>query len=421
MIVRTRQGEKEFRAFALSDMTRWGYTGLRSTQVNANAVKGIPALHRAARLRAEALANLRLCVWRGEGPERKRVDNVWQARLFRRAANEYQSRFVFWETVAESLAWRGNAYIWKLIDPLDLRVIELWALHPDQVQCKGETYDVTVSDGFLDPVGKGNGKYTNLGPDKILHIRGHGEGGMYEAPSPIEVFRQSLGSALERQRYETRLYKRGTALQLAVEFPQNVTKAQAAEWRQMWRETYEGADGESTAILGGGATLKPIGMTAADAEFVQMSNITVEDAARIMAVPINLLSVPRVENAADLEQDLATWLRFSIGPECERIEAALEGDDQLFADAPPNAASVYPKFDTDMFVRGDLRTEAEILVQLVQAGILLPDEARSLRGLEDLPDGVGKIPQVTPVGGAPNPNAASAPVAAANGNGAGGY
>jgi hypothetical protein len=39
----------------------------------------------------------------------------------------------------------------------------------------------------------------------------------------------------------------------------------------------------------------------------------------------------------------------------------------------------------------------------IQAGTLLPDEARADNGRPPLPDGLGQIPQVTPVGGAPNP------------------
>ena len=38
----------------------------------------------------------------------------------------------------------------------------------------------------------------------------------------------------------------------------------------------------------------------------------------------------------------------------------------------------------------------------MQSGVLLPDEARHELGYEPYPDGIGQIPQITPVGGAPN-------------------
>ncbi len=95
-----------------------------------------------------------------------------------------------------------------------------------------------------------------------------------------------------------------------------------------------------------------------------------------------------------------TWLRFGLGPELERIESTLAADDDLF---PSQGRSIYPQFDTEGFVRGDIGTEATVMQGFVQAGILTPDEARALKGYPPHPKGVGAIPQITPVGGAPNP------------------
>lgn len=429
MIVKSRgvNQEVQSRAFALTDMVSYGYTGLRSQGgTNEQAIHGIPAMHRAVRLRSEAIGSLRFCCWRdNEEPNGdivpSKVTNVWQARFFEKAPNEYQTRFRYWESVEESICWRGNSYSWKLVDPMTGRVIALYALHPDQVICKGDgRYDVTVASGFVDPVGRGPGVYKDLDENTILHINGFGDGGKYEAPSPIKLFRETFASALERQRHETSMWSRGTAMRLAVEFPQGVSQAQAEEWRKMWKKTYEGDSGETTAIVGAGGQIKPISMTAEDAAFVSMAGLTVDDAARIMAVPRNLLGV--YERGAQLEQDLATWLRFSIGPECERIESAFSNDDDLFGSSPPAASSVYPRFDTEDFIRGDLKTEALIVVSLVQAGIITPNEGRRLRGLDDIgPE--GDILQITPVGGAPNPLLAPepAPVADPSTNGVGGY
>ena len=406
MITTLRGGAQVERyAFYLTDMVKWGYSGLRnlSGQVGEDAIRGIPAINRAARIRAEALASLKLRCWQGEGPDKRRQDSTWQGKLFAGAPNEYQTAFGFWETVGESLAYRGNAYIWKAVDPNSMRVIDWYALHPDQVKCKGAgRYEVTVKGGYIDPVDKGEGKYA-VDYQTILHVRGHGEGGTWEAPSPIKVFRDALGAPVERQKHEGRMWRRGTSLQLAVEFPLGVSKEQADEWKPSWRETYEGADGDTTAVLGGGAKIVPIGMTAADSQFVEMAHLTVEDASRIMGVPANLLGAPTMTGTTKptLEEDLMTWLRFGLGPELERIESALRDDSILF---PPLGRSIYPGFDTEAFVRGDIMTEATVLQQRVQAGILTPDEARQILGYPPHPAGMGAIPQITPVGGAPNPS-----------------
>ena len=209
------------------------------------------------------------------------------------------------------------------------------------------------------------------------------------------------------------MWNRGATLQYGVEFPAGITSDQANEWKDNFRAQYEGTDGETSVVVGGGATLKPIGMTQADAQFAEMAHLTVQDASRIMSVPANLLGVQLERAVPNLEQDLASWLRFGLAPELERIESALEADEQLFG-----YAQTYPQFDTQEFVRGDLATEATIIGSLVQQGIITPDEGRSRiwGGLDPLPGGIGEIPQVTPVGGAPNPNPLPAVAPASNGN-----
>src|SRR5215831_6556470 len=355
-------------------MLRYGYDGLRNftPSVSQSTAHGVPALYRAARMRAESLGQLHLCCWSGDGPTRQRRDQVWQAKLFSGPANECQTRFGFWETIGESLAWRNNAYVWKNVDPLSGQITDWWALHPDQVSCDGyDSYTVTVSQGYVDPVGAGDGRY-HVTDDTLLHIRGHGDGGTYEAPTPIQIFKDALAAPILRQRYETKMWSKGTNLQVAISFPAGVRADEASQWKEHWKRAYEGVDGDTTAIVGAGATIQPIGMTAADAQFVQMAQLTVEDASRIMGVPANLLGVQLQRAVPNLEQDLATWLRFGLGPELSRIESALEADEQVF----PQGAHTYPAFDTEMFVRGDILTEAQVLVALVQAGIFTPNEAR---------------------------------------------
>lgn len=412
MILRGKGGRNvELYSFSLTDMTRWGYQGLRNVGggFGDREMRGIPAIHRAARLRAEAVAALRLGVFRGDGADRVPVLSTWQARLFRGRPNPVQTRFGLWEAIEESLAFRGNAYLWKNV--YDGRVVEWWALHPDQVAALDDgRWKVTVTTGYVDPVGQGPGAYT-VDDSTVLHIRGHGQGGQRLAPSPIEVFRDAMAGPVGRQKHEARTWRRGSSVQVAVEFPANVNKDQAERWRDLWKASYEGMDGETVAVIGGGGQIKPIGMTLADASFVDLAHLTVEDASRIMAVPANLLGTSiQQRGTPNLEQELMTWLRFGLGPELDRIEDALFADDELFgtqALLKSNAAGslgLYPAFLTEDFVRGDLQTEDNITHQRIQDGRLLVDEWRVANGYKPLPNGLGQVPQITPVGGAPNPN-----------------
>jgi hypothetical protein len=101
----------------------------------------------------------------------------------------------------------------------------------------------------------------------------------------------------------------------------------------------------------------------------------------------------------NVEQDTKRFLSFGLQSRLGRIQAAVRRDRDLF----PAGTGLYPEHYTRNFIRLDAATEAEVRHKDVQSGVLLPDEARAELGLPPLPDGAGAIPQLTPVGGAPNP------------------
>lgn len=406
MILTTRGGGKREYRYSLQDfgIPPFGsaYGNAAQVPVTPNSVAGVPAFNRAVRIASEAVASLRLKIWTGDGVDRRQVSSVWQARLFRDALNECQSRFGFWETVESSLSKRGNAYIW--VNQSAGKATELYALHPDQVYAvlttNGIEYNVVVSSGFVDPVGKGFGFYS-VDESTILHIRGFDSKGLV-SPSPIEVYREALGVGVARLVHEGNTYGKGAALKGVVQLPAGIGRDAAEQWREFWRQ-HEGSNGQTTAILGGGAEFKPISMSMADAQFIESQQFGVAECARIVGVPATLLDIGG--HAGDSkpvtpEHEDTRWFRYGLGPRLERIESAIYNYPSLF----PQGTVYYPAFDTDNFVRGDRITEATIAKEKVQSGQWLIDEARALDGLEPLPNGAGQVPVVNPVGAGATPD-----------------
>jgi hypothetical protein len=129
--------------------------------------------------------------------------------------------------------------------------------------------------------------------------------------------------------------------------------------------------------------------------------LSLEDQARIFRVLSSLIgggSTSQVSKPISPEHETTRWLRL-LGPRLEWIEGFIAADPSFFG---PGARD-YPGFDTSGVLRGDLATEAAIAHRKVQSGIWLLDEARAKDGLPPLPGGLGKIPQIVPVGGQANP------------------
>jgi HK97 family phage portal protein len=138
-----------------------------------------------------------------------------------------------------------------------------------------------------------------------------------------------------------------------------------------------------------------------DAQFVEGQRFRVEDVARIFRLPRSSLNA---EDQGDIEQETLRLLTFGIGPRLSRIASAVRADLDLFGDT-----NLYPEHNVDGLVRTDAATKDQIYHQKVQDGRLLVDEARAEEGLPPLPDGAGQVPQLTPVGGAPNNNGQNPP------------
>ncbi|MFN0092907.1 MAG: phage portal protein [Acidimicrobiales bacterium] len=370
--------------------------------VTTGAVAALPAATAAVRFAAHQVAKLSLRVCRGAGPGRQVVEGSWQARLFRGQPNREQTWFRFWETIEESRGFRGNGFAWKIVGG-DGRVAELWALHPDQVwphwqPNRGVRYRVMFGGGFVNPYGGQDGQ-VDASPQDLVHFRAFGDGGALMSQSPISRHAEQLGIAIARDRWESNMYERGAGRQVAVIYPANMTQQKARQEQEQAQARMGGVGAAGgVRVFGGNPTVQTIGLSPEETELVDRARFTAEDMCRIFNVPASLVDAQSSSSRPlTPEHEMQRWLHYGLEPRLCSLEQELALDPDLFG---PGARD-YPRFEADGYVRGDIATESERRVREVQVGILLPDEAREQMGRDPLPDGVGQIPQIVPVGGSP--------------------
>ncbi len=404
----SRVGARRERADSVVDMAGLMLAQAGSTAgqaVTKRTVATIPAVHRAWDFAASAVANLTMGVWRGEGIIPERVITTLQGRLFAGVPNPRQSWWLHWYILQMSLEARAAGYLWKTKDPVTGRVSSLTALHPDQVvpflaYGSEPTYQVTFDGSVPQPPEiRGLGVAT-VGRETILHVPGAGTMGELVPPTPIERFRTALGIALAKQDYEANLYANGVMGGLAVAFPAATTQKQAKAWREIFDSEHAGTfNAGRTKVIGGGATFAQIGMTQRDAQFVEAGAMTLRDVWHMTGVPDWVLGIEgKGESSSTPEQDDIRWVHHGLEARLRRIEDALYADPDIFG----GGSRDYPAFDTAGAIHPDSKTADAIAHQQIQDGRMLVDEWRIPRGMGPLPGGVGMIPQITPVGGAPN-------------------
>lgn len=394
MILATRHaGNRELRTFGADTSVAPARAAVSAsgTLVDTTTAVGIPALGRAIRLVAGMGASLCLDVYEGEYADKRKVDG-YPSDVFETPVAEL-SVFDWLYDIFASLEACENAFLLKR--KTRGRVVELAPIPAAYVQGR-----VDKGRKVFDVPGPGNSTVT-LGIEDVLHIRGHTPYGGPFGVSRITQHRDPLGVMLAAQKFEGSHFRNNARPDLAILFPHGVTKQQASEWREAWQSEYGGSDNAGKAVpLGGGATIQaipPISM--GDSQFVESKRMSVYEVGRIMDIDPRLLGED--DAGADLSAALDHFLAVQFQPRLRRVERAFKADLDLFS----AKTRMYPQFEVSDLSFANAKTKSEVEHQQIQDGTLLVDEARAVRGLPELPDGAGKIPQITPVGGAPNQTA----------------
>lgn len=404
MIVRSVRGNREYRSgeFGSSAIPPpgSGYTSFSGIPVTTDRSFGLPAVMAAIRLISEVTAAMDIAVFRGIGGEKKTAEDSWQDKLMDQP-NVDQSQFDFLSDVSAGVEGYGNAFVEKV--KFRGEVVELIPRDPDYCRVRREgnqkLFDVSV-DGRT---------RRNLTSAQILHVRGFSVTGYLSGFSPITMYRQALGTALALQEFQGRYFANDATPSGAIVMPGSITKTRALEILDLWKASHGGvSNAGNPAILSGGSTYEKIGVSLVDAQFVEAQRFSLEQIADMFRVPTDLIG-GAVEKgvAATAEQVGLRFLVFYLLPRLRRIELAFGSDLDLFANT-----DVYPQFVTDDLLRADAATKATVQHMQIQDGTLLVDEARAEMGRPPLPDGVGQIPQITPVGGGANP----VPIPSSNGS-----
>lgn len=360
---------------------------------------GLPALGAAVRLVAGTIAALRFCVYQGRRGDKKEREGSWQAGLLDQPTLEGSSYDWMWD-IAVSLEATENAVLQKI--KKGRRVVEL------------KPIDIATVTIYRDRDGQkvikiGSEKYTT---QDFLHVRGQTLGAGVAGVSRIWQHRDPAGAMLAAQKFEGKFYQNDARPGVAFIFPDNVRREQAAEWKNDIESEYGGTDNAwKPFVAGGGVTITSIPVNLNDAQFVEGKKLSVLDCARIMDVDPGMLGEATLRG--ERVEALNHFLAIQLPPRLARIEHAFKADPDLFGSTP-----LYPAFDLHDLTYIDPLTRAQIIHEKIQDGTLLVDEARADEGLAALPpiaddwkQEPGKIPQVTPVGGTPNPDSGTPPPA----------
>lgn len=327
-------------------------------------------------------ALLPLPVYRGlDGEERAKAREHILWRLLNKAPNRdmtaYNFRSVMWQW---QVNW-GNAFaeIVREGDDREAPIMSLWPIHPSRVTVD-EDEDGFVAYQVYDPREHANVPVPSW---KILHIPSIITHDGIVGQGVIARARETIAAGIAAEKYGANWFGGAGVPRVVIEHAATWTDEARKAFRQEWDDIHSGSDGHRVAILQGGATAKPLSLSANDSQFLETRQFEVEEIARWYGIPPHLLQHLLRATFNNVEELGRNFVQYSLVPWLELWEQAiwqklLTEDEQ---------ESLFVEHNVDALQRGNLQARSAYYQAMTAAALMTRNECRKLENLDPVEGG----------------------------------
>jgi len=220
--------------------------------------------------------------------------------------------------------------------------------------------------------------------DDLWRVSMLAPGGTINGQSLILLAREAIGLALAAEEQGASLFRQGVQTDLALSTEDTLDDPSKEQLRDAFMKRHAGSGNAwMPLLLEGGLKATRIGLTAQESQYIETRQFQLADVARIFRIPDVLLGISQGKSStyASAEQFFLSYVKYSLGPWCQRIEQSITRD--LLA--PSEAAEYFVKHDLDSLTRADLQTRYAAHAAGITAGFLTRNEARRMENLPTLP------------------------------------
>lgn len=330
--------------------------------VNETTAMRVSAVYACVALIAGAISTLPMPVFERTDAGRSIVPGHPYYWLLNESPNDDLSAAVFWEYLVSSRLFYGDCFA-EILRPSfrSSSVRGFLPFHPNRVQPFRDAalnlwYRVTDLDGTQ----------RILHPADMIHVPSLGFDGL-RSPSPITyAARQSVGTALSADEYNSRFFTNGARPDFALKVPGDLSEDQANMIRSTWAERHAGvANSHMPAVLMGGLEVQQLSLSAVDSQILATSMFQVEQIARVLGVPPHMIGHTDKSTSwgAGVENMGRGFVKFTLKRDLVKFEQ--EFNRKLW----PSRQRLFVRFDLADIERGDLKSENEALrIALGRAG-----------------------------------------------------
>lgn len=361
------------------------FTGVRTNSgqfVTPQRAMRSAAVLACIRILSEDLAALPLNVFRRTPQGAVLATDDPRFRLLHDAPNHLQTSMEMRESMVLDMLSHGAAYSQKVIGPNGVEA--LWPLSAGLMTLVNPLAvylppDAPLAYRYADPT---SGSRVFLSDD-LWTCRMLAPGGTVAGQSLILLAREAIGLALAAEEQGARLFQQGVQTDLTLSTDNDLDAESKSQLRDALMRRQAGTENAwMPLVLEGGLKAARIGLTAQESQYIEARSFQLQDIARIFRVPDVLLGISQGKTAtfASAEQFFLSYVKYTLGPWCQRIEQSINRD--LFA---ASETDLFVKHDLDSLTRADLQTRYAAHTAGITAGFLTRNEARAMEHLPTLP------------------------------------
>lgn len=328
---------------------------------------------------ADNVAQLPLHLYKRTKNGRVRAEEHSLYNILKNQPNSWQTPFEFFQFMTMSLLLRGIAcaYIGKIGN----RIASLIPIAPDSVQ---EVWDYN-GDHYFD-VSVLGGNVQRCKPDEIFCVKAFTLDGRY-SESPIRHAARTIGVSLAAEKHNDKMLTNGARPSGILTTPNNLSKETVQSMSEEWNKNYGGDNTGKVAVLWGGIDFKPITMSNADTQLLQILDFQRTEIAGVFRVPPHMVGAIDKSSSwgSGITEQKQSFITFTLAPWLVRFQQAVSRD---LLDAAERR-KYYAEFVTEQFLMANTKERADAykiaLGSSQGPGWMTVNEVRQKENLPEIP------------------------------------
>ena len=293
-------------------------------------------------------------------------------------ANDEQTSAAFIEAMQVSALLWGNGYA-EIERARNGEVVALWPIDPSRVQVDRE------SDGSLVYVVSNSGaSRAVLRPSEVFHLRGLSGDGIV-GYSVIRMARESVALGIAAEYFGASFFGNSARPSGILTHPGELGDEGIDRLRRTWEAAHRGTSKTgSVAVLQEDIKWTSLTIPPDDAQFLQTREFQVRDIGpRWFGVPSFMLGDSTGASFGNMEQMWIMFATTTIQQWASRWESELPA--KIYG--PERGRRRFVRFDLRELMRGDQNTRASFYKSMFSIGVLSPNDARIMEGLQPVEGG----------------------------------